>query len=1460
AVNVSAGKKVLLSANFDDGSVVFNGWGNNQTRDVVDGAFHVNNPSAVQPWESQIAYDFEDAFLPDAEYSITMRIRGSAPGQITFGLQNADDYYKSVGEFGTIDFDEDWKDVKVNCICNGEGGRRLIASIGDFEGDIYIDDFEFYVGTDDESNNTYPKTWDFTKGFSEETLAGLENDSWYWGCWYAESETRYTLQCDKSMLTYYGVNGKEETLKETSGLLFVGGNSGNIHIDHGLNTPCIKFNSTTPTVTIPELTNGMEITIVTKTGNKSSERGIACISGNATRISGAEASLEEITNVFEVTCEEGTTTDVTFQPYNGGINIYSIAVDDITTIEQAVEKLLAVREEVVSYADILGDSLGFAGLKGELMAAYELTTSVDETSKESVKAEIKRLTEILQLSQSALESLNKFQALIAECETLNAANPWAELTAALESAKAVMENKATAVSTDYLAAYEILNGAYGNYLIKDVKLSDFNFSSQYNIGDFYVGLDDTYNVAQIYYYTGTDVNVVIPDILTYNNKEYVVVSLGDINGDSWYGSVFDYYGNVDASSIQSVKLPTTLRCIGQYAFMNCSSLTEIEIPNSVEMLGYDAFAYCSSLSSMIIPAKVNSIGSDVFYGCNNLHLLHCEAVEAPSCDGNLNSNIRVVYVPVGSGSSYRSASYWKNYIIVDGEGVSVTVNVETPGTLGELVLAQTENLSDVNYLTVTGLLDSDDIYNIQNRMPNLLTVDLSGTDMTSLPDDMFYQRYALQNVVLPSGLKSIGQSAFYQCYSIQNMELPTTLTTIGSSAFCDCNNLTSVEIPTGVTQLSNSAFYSCNKLETVIFNEGLQTISSSAFGYCISLKEVDFPASLKTIGSYAFGNCSNLSRVIFKEGLTTLQYEAFEYCHALTEVTLPSTLMYCYYPFYYCNNLKTVKCLSLIPPANEDNRILYSDNMESCVLYVPAWTINKYKLTKGWDQFQTIKPLDNYWPENIALMDEFTLTLPDSLPVDYKPNLSLMHTDDNSYSYYNWMYGALSVNGNQTLSLGTVKMVYDQNMFYDYGRNYAPWYTSLVNNAAMRADSICITLYLRDDRWVFVSFPFDVKVSDIQAMSENTNFVIRKYSGKARAEANFDNTWQDMTVDSVLHAGEGYIWQCSSPNENYCGFYVSAVNNANKNLMFANETRAIALNEYQAEFSHNRSWNLIGNPFPCYYDTRAMEFTAPITVWNEYYSTYEAYSPMDDDYILRPGEAFFVQRPIDKESISFPTDGRQTNWEVKERSTYNGARSVSAPRQVFNLSLNMDSLSDRTRFVINADAEMGYDMSRDASKFMSSDSRVPQLFTVEGDVYFAINERPMGNGVIALGAYFGSEGTYTLALDTEVQTEVMLVDKLTGKEVNLAAADYTFSAEAGTVTDRFEIKFGGATSVEENLAQQVSVQVVDGQIIVNGAEASVYTTDGKLVATVQGNTALDVTPGLYIVKAQGKSYKVSVVK
>lgn len=139
-MTATGAKKVLLSADFETSSP-FGGWGNNHTREVVDGTLKITNPSAVNSWEAQMAYDFSEAFLPNSEYTLTMRIRGSAAGQISIGIQNPDGY-ASCGEFGVVDFDVDWQYVKLTTLCNGEGGSRFIFSFGQFEGDIYIDDLE----------------------------------------------------------------------------------------------------------------------------------------------------------------------------------------------------------------------------------------------------------------------------------------------------------------------------------------------------------------------------------------------------------------------------------------------------------------------------------------------------------------------------------------------------------------------------------------------------------------------------------------------------------------------------------------------------------------------------------------------------------------------------------------------------------------------------------------------------------------------------------------------------------------------------------------------------------------------------------------------------------------------------------------------------------------------------------------------------------------------------------------------------------------------------------------------------------------------------------------------------------------------------------------------------------------------------------------------------------------------
>ncbi len=105
------------------------------------------------------------------------------------------------------------------------------------------------------------------------------------------------------------------------------------------------------------------------------------------------------------------------------------------------------------------------------------------------------------------------------------------------------------------------------------------------------------------------------------------------------GYCFDGFGIV-----RTVNLPSTLMCIGEYAFTDCKHLTDVVIPDSVKKiekgafnacvnlknvnipdgvleLGDNTFLCCSSLEKLVIPPSVSGFGENCFSGCDQLKML-----------------------------------------------------------------------------------------------------------------------------------------------------------------------------------------------------------------------------------------------------------------------------------------------------------------------------------------------------------------------------------------------------------------------------------------------------------------------------------------------------------------------------------------------------------------------------------------------------------------------------------------------------------------------------------------------------------------------------------------------------------------------------------------------------------------------------------------------------------------------
>lgn len=976
------------------------------------------------------------------------------------------------------------------------------------------------------------------------------------------------------------------------------------------------------------------------------------------------------------------------------------------------------------------------------------------------------------------------------------------------------------------------------------------------------------------------------------NKNYFLLALMLVmmlvNGLPTKAKTVSVESNSD-SGIEGASLTATLddgTVLGFYRYWGdtyclcgaISTQTEISVPDSilysstcyaVESIGYSRcdFDNAQSVTSLILPATVTYI-SDIPDCVKVLHVNNYIS----NFSSNQLSTLDKVLVPEADLSSFYGNTSWSNYVLINAEGaepLKVTINMTKAGEFAQLLLQQIDDWYKVNELTVVGELNTDDL-NVFKRMKQLTKLDLSKAVITDIPAQFdgsnstggYHKGFnILEELSLPE-INSIGDYAFADCYRLKSVTMPK-VNRIGYGAFSRLgakqitlpdgitaidgyafyySELESVAIPSSINKISESCFYGCSHLKTAVIPASVSVIGSNAFRES-GLTSVDLPGVTEIEGD-AFYNCKQLSNVKFAAGLSYFGGDPFRGCTALTEIDLPNTFNYAYYgSFGGCTNIKKFICRAVVPPANGYGTLMEGCDMTDVKLYVPAMAIDKYRAEDSWKRFYTILPIEDK-TSYAYIYDDATIN--DAVEFTDELNMFLDWRNQHRNGTTKYWCGALDYNGNSQLSMHNYKQ------YHYLGRasssspySYEAHYTSLIPNGAMRADSVqTIMKTYNSYYWYFISLPYDVKVSDI-TYDNDAQFVIRKYSGSNRAQMTGE-TWLNLTPDSIMHAYEGYILKCSKDE---CNFSFPAINNTNKNKVFEKESVVMPLGEYLSEFEHDRSWNLIGNPYPCYYDTRYMNFTAPITVWNRYYERYDAYSPIDDDFILHPTQAFFVQRPVDKASITFDKAGRQKDATVREMPAQAKACAIEkSDRQIYNIIMSDGEMTDRTRFVMNDNASRSYELDKDASKFIAGNNAAMLVYTVENGVRYAINERPVSDGVVQLGFYAPADGDYTLSLNTTDKEKVVLTDNETKVETELNG-EYRFNASAGYNDARFSLTIGGGTT---------GIGEVNADVIPSDAPYSIYTVGGRLVGNYSAGDKMELPKGVYIISSKDVKHKIVV--
>lgn len=1146
----------------------------------------------------------------------------------------------------------------------------------------------------------------------------------------------------------------------------------------------------------------------------------------------------------------------------------------------------------------LKDLTPYPGMKQELETAKKaadanLNDSVAQAQLQNTYWSISKALEVYPIIQSDL--------VIADSVLTDGA--YVDIAEAVKLGKAIDVN--TSKSADYWRAYDALETSLSVQHSSQIAMENWAFTNDvYTIDGLRYCLDDTNGLAKfVGFNKSTDItSLVIPSTIRKDGKAYAVVGIE--SGNRYNG--YNYYRQ---EKLVSLSLPKTLRYIGNCALGYFPNMQYLEIPENVTTMGTDIFYESNNLKTIkinaVTPPMVGSFsGTDkrkVYVPDGSLHAYRlaspwngCVLVGGEgtfvSIDhvaaGELGHFIldkatylqEVNKLTVVSGNlnndDWNTLKSMTNLVELDISGMAVTSipssAFENKWGLEKIVLPK--KLETIGYAAFrgTGLKEIElpenlttlDSYAFQS-CSSLANVKMSGK-VTGISGYCFQECKNLQKVELAEGLQVIHNGAFYLCNSLQSINFPSTLTLIDYDSF-NGTDLREIDIPASVENINYRAFCGNKNLKKVTFREGLINIGASTFSGCESIDSIVCPSTLRMIDNSGFQDCKSLKKVQLNEGLVSINANAFRNCSNLTDIVLPSTLENCKgNAFRECGNIKTIEARSVLPPTTDGSCPLSNVDLTGVTLYVPSWSVGEYQLADGWNSFYTFQA-SNYLPQSIKVNKDFYFSLGDNDNKEYRPNISMTWSDHevrDANGNINHERGNLTVSSRSKLAINDFDMIFspyakyylDENIRYnnqvnDYRTKYNG--TSLIVKGEMRAENVTLNLYNYRGRWQFVTFPFDVKVSDIVPESENTSWVIRGHSGAMRAAGKNDSVWVNLKADDVLEAGKGYIMHCYDPNNDVdytaselVKFRVSPLTTTvNRQLLFASGDRTLSLEENLSEFEHNRSWNLIGNPYPSFYDTRFMEFDAPFMVWNSYTQNYYAYNPADDAYILSPGEALFVQRPVDQKDITFLKDGRQINQYARtliDETTQARARGKEGvQRSVFNLILSGENTSDRTRVVLNDEASMTYEMNKDAAKFASTVPTVAQIYSWNGESRYAINERPTGSGIVNLGVHCGTKGTYTIALANAVDGQVILEDKLMNISTEITAdKGYSFEAEASDDDSRFVLHITrgigggddttGINGITTETGEKQEVYSLDG-IKMNAAKKGVYIQNGKKI-------------------------------
>lgn len=343
------------------------------------------------------------------------------------------------------------------------------------------------------------------------------------------------------------------------------------------------------------------------------------------------------------------------------------------------------------------------------------------------------------------------------------------------------------------------------------------------------------------------------------------------------------------SNLLSVVLPEGITTIEDAAFNGCRRLEKIEMPGSLQTIGSKVFSGCQALKDIDLQ-NVLQIGSYAFYKCYALTAVSLMEIKSLEMGAFFNAGLESVegmqkLEKIGR-DVFGGTLFWENYWNADGvfirndililvvkggsrleipEGVQVIapgafrgISVQTlviPESIREIKEGAFEgsNLNTIYAPEHEITLGYHAFERESLKKIEILPLPGKGektSDFLILGNTLLDYRGTAKEVIVPDGVKIIGEEAFAEREDIISVRLPEGMISIRQNAFCGCEQLVSVSLPDSLCSILDAAFSDCIRLEEINLNH-VEEIGEDAFRACHQLKTVDL-TNAKEIGDNAF--------------------------------------------------------------------------------------------------------------------------------------------------------------------------------------------------------------------------------------------------------------------------------------------------------------------------------------------------------------------------------------------------------------------------------------------------------------------------------------------------------------------------------------------------------------------------------------------------------------------------------